>query len=163
MGEAAQLFVACCRALGVDARFVSDTATYSWNEVFLEDEDTWVAVDPVENLVDAPHVMEGTWGMKLPYVFAWSRDEVVDVTRRYARDFGSTTFLRTTVGEAWLADAIANINEERAALLAATGDDDTLAALITRRIAEDEQLAAMAAIADRDLSEAEQTPRSRRL
>ena len=30
--------MACCRALGVDARFVSDTATYSWNEVFLEDE-----------------------------------------------------------------------------------------------------------------------------
>jgi peptide-N4-(N-acetyl-beta-glucosaminyl)asparagine amidase len=41
-------------------------------------------MDACENAYDMPLVYERGWGKKLSYVIAYSKDEIVDVSKRYA-------------------------------------------------------------------------------
>jgi hypothetical protein len=67
----------------------------------------WLHLDPAETAMDTPLLYEAGWGKKLTYVVAASKDEVVDVTKRYTKKYDEVLARRTVVNEDWLADAIA--------------------------------------------------------
>ena len=59
-------------------------------------------MDSCENAYDTPLIYEGGWGKKLTYVIAFSKEEVVDVTRRYSLNPMMNRMRRTLVQESWL-------------------------------------------------------------
>ncbi|KAJ8599755.1 hypothetical protein CTAYLR_003394 [Chrysophaeum taylorii] len=86
-GEFANCFTLCCVALGFRARYVLDVTDHVWTEVWSAEKRRWLHADPCEKKVDKPRMYEKGWGKKLIAVFAFGPDaDVVDVTRRYARD-----------------------------------------------------------------------------
>jgi len=101
-GEFAQAFTLCCRALGFEARSANDWTDHVWTEYFSADEGRWIHADPCEARRDAPLLYEGGWGKKLTYVIACSKDEVVDVTRRYTKRWSEVLDRRTSCPEGWL-------------------------------------------------------------
>ena len=94
-GEFANAFVVVLRAAGFEARYVWDSTDHVWAEAWSSDQKRWLHVDPCERKVDKPRLYEKGWGKKLAGIFAFGRDEVVDVTRRYARDVGACLGRRT--------------------------------------------------------------------
>lgn len=64
-------------------RFVLDYTDHVWNEVYSQSQGRWLHADCCENKLDTPLMYEHGWGKKLTYIFAFSKDEVVDVTWRY--------------------------------------------------------------------------------
>lgn len=110
-GEWAQAFTLCCVALGYEARYVLDFTDHVWTEVYSENLERWVHCDSCENAWDAPNTYESGWGKKLTYIFAYSVDEVVDVTKRYSRMYYTETIgRRTMVPEGWLQAQLEVIN-----------------------------------------------------
>jgi peptide-N4-(N-acetyl-beta-glucosaminyl)asparagine amidase len=89
-GEWAQCFTILCIAMGYKARFVTDWTDHVWTEVFIEGR--WQHADSCEETLDAPLMYESGWGKKLNLVIAAGFDELVDVTRRYTRQFYSEEF-----------------------------------------------------------------------
>lgn len=85
-GEWANCFALCVRAAGFEIRFIHDVSDHVWVEVFSEDLDRWVCVDPCENQIDKPLLYTEGWGKMLTYVFAFHRCHSRDVTLRYVRD-----------------------------------------------------------------------------
>ena len=67
----------------------------------------WIHVDSCEAAIDAPLLYEGGWGKKLNYVIAFGLDEVVDVSRRYTRDFSVMLTRRNLAREEWLQQFLA--------------------------------------------------------
>ena len=61
-----------------------------WNEVLIGDQ--WIAVDSCEGVINKPSMYESGWGKDLSYIVAVSLDDVVDVTARYTRKFGTQAF-----------------------------------------------------------------------
>lgn len=64
-------------------RHVHDHTDHVWIEVYSQSQERWLHVDCCENKMDSPLMYEAGWGKKLTYIFAFSKDEVVDVTWRY--------------------------------------------------------------------------------
>nr|CCA21977.1 peptideN(4)(Nacetylbetaglucosaminyl)asparagine amidase putative [Albugo laibachii Nc14] len=112
-GEWANCFTLCCRAMGFDARYVLDVTDHVWTEVFLAREHRWVHCDACEDQMDAPLTYEVGWGKKLSYIFAFSKDEVVDVARRYTKDWEVMLSRRVDADEEWLKDAIDKLNDQK--------------------------------------------------
>ena len=71
-------------ALGYPARKVFDFTDHAWTEIWLEER--WTHVDPCEESFDQPMLYEQGWGVDLSYVLAFSNEEVLDVSSRYAID-----------------------------------------------------------------------------
>lgn len=67
----------------------------------------WIHVDSCEASIDAPLLYEGGWGKKLSYVIAFGLDEVVDVSKRYTRNFTDMLTRRSLAREEWLQQFIA--------------------------------------------------------
>ena len=63
-------------------------------------------MDSCENAFDTPLVYEKGWGKKLTYVIAFSKDEIVDVTRRYVLNPRVNKIRRDKVPECWLKDLL---------------------------------------------------------
>ncbi len=68
-------------------------------------------MDSCENAYDTPLIYEGGWGKKLTYVISFSKDEVVDVTKKYVLSKMMNRMRRTLVPESWLQQILKNIRE----------------------------------------------------
>ncbi|KAM3858299.1 peptide-N(4)-(N-acetyl-beta-glucosaminyl)asparagine amidase [Diretmus argenteus] len=112
-GEWANCFTLCCRALGLDARYIWDSTDHVWTEVYSLSQRRWLHCDPCENACDKPLLYEVGWGKKLAYVLAFSKDQVVDVTWRYSCKHPEVLTRRTRVQEAWLLRTINQLNTVR--------------------------------------------------
>ncbi|XP_015259936.1 PREDICTED: peptide-N(4)-(N-acetyl-beta-glucosaminyl)asparagine amidase [Cyprinodon variegatus] len=118
-GEWANCFTLCCRALGLEARYVWDSTDHVWTEVYSESQRRWLHCDSCENACDKPLLYEVGWGKKLAYVLAFSKDQVVDVTWRYSCKHPEVLSRRTRVQEAWLLHTINGLNAARQQTLSA--------------------------------------------
>lgn len=112
-GEWAQCFTLMCISMGFRARFVNDWTDHVWTEVFIERR--WQHADSCEASLDASLMYESGWGKKLNMIVAVGFDEVVDVTRRYTRQWQTEEFQsrrRSSLGisESFIEQCIANMN-----------------------------------------------------
>ena len=109
-GEWANCFTLLCRALAFEARAAHDWTDHVWTEVYSEQQQRWVHCDPCEDAMDRPELYEGGWAKKLNYIVAVSRDDVVDVTRRYTAKYDEVKRRRTLCPEAQLQVAVSMMN-----------------------------------------------------
>ncbi|XP_038653255.1 peptide-N(4)-(N-acetyl-beta-glucosaminyl)asparagine amidase [Scyliorhinus canicula] len=112
-GEWANCFTLCCRAMGFEARYVRCTTDHVWSEVYSNSQKRWLHCDPCENICDKPLLYEIGWGKKLSYIFAFSKDEVVDVSWRYSCKHAELLTRRTQLREGLLRETINKLNSER--------------------------------------------------
>lgn len=76
----------------------------------------WIHVDPCEDVVDRPLMYEKGWKKKLNYIFAYSKDEIQDVTWRYTRDELSVMKRRQACPENKLLQFIKSLNNHHQCL-----------------------------------------------
>ncbi|XP_013882022.1 peptide-N(4)-(N-acetyl-beta-glucosaminyl)asparagine amidase [Austrofundulus limnaeus] len=112
-GEWANCFTLCCRAVGLEARYIWDSTDHVWTEIYSVSQRRWLHCDSCENVCDKPLLYEVGWGKKLAYVLAFSKDQVVDVTWRYSCKHPEILSRRTKVQEAWLLHTINRLNTAR--------------------------------------------------
>jgi len=111
-GEYANLFTLLCRAMGYEARYILDLTDHVWTEVYCEEKQQFVHTDCCEAKYDCPNLYEKGWGKKLSYIFAFSADEVIDVTQRYTKKWNEVLTRRIMVTEEWLNEFIIGMNEK---------------------------------------------------
>uniref|UniRef100_A0A3P8WDZ6 Peptide-N(4)-(N-acetyl-beta-glucosaminyl)asparagine amidase n=1 Tax=Cynoglossus semilaevis TaxID=244447 RepID=A0A3P8WDZ6_CYNSE len=116
-GEWANCFTLCCRALGLEARYIWCSKDHVWTEVYSVAQKRWLHCDSCENACDKPLLYEIGWGKELDYVLAFSKDEVVDVTWRYSCKHQVILSRRTSVQETWLRQTISDLNAARQQVL----------------------------------------------
>ncbi|XP_072431337.1 peptide-N(4)-(N-acetyl-beta-glucosaminyl)asparagine amidase isoform X2 [Chiloscyllium punctatum] len=131
-GEWANCFTLCCRAMGFEARYVWCTTDHVWTEVYSNSQKRWLHCDPCENVCDKPLLYEVGWGKKLSYIFAFSKDELVDVTWRYSCKHKELLTRRTKLHEGLLRETINKLNSERKHFL----PQDRKQELLERQIVE---------------------------
>ncbi|XP_005937554.1 peptide-N(4)-(N-acetyl-beta-glucosaminyl)asparagine amidase [Haplochromis burtoni] len=112
-GEWANCFTLCCRAVGLEARYIWDSTDHVWTEIYSVSQRRWLHCDPCENICDKPLLYEVGWGKKLAYVLGFSKDQVVDVTWRYSCNHPEVVLRRTRVQEAWLLHTINRLSAVR--------------------------------------------------
>ncbi|XP_061598071.1 peptide-N(4)-(N-acetyl-beta-glucosaminyl)asparagine amidase [Cololabis saira] len=112
-GEWANCFTLCCRALGLEARYIWDSTDHVWTEIYSVSQRRWLHCDACENICDKPLLYEVGWGKKLAYILAFSKDQVVDVTWRYSCKHPEVLSRRTRVQESWLLHTINGLNTSR--------------------------------------------------
>ncbi|XP_054619790.1 peptide-N(4)-(N-acetyl-beta-glucosaminyl)asparagine amidase isoform X2 [Dunckerocampus dactyliophorus] len=112
-GEWANCFTLCCRALGLEVRYIWDSTDHVWTEIYSISQRRWLHCDSCENICDKPLLYEVGWEKKLSYILAFSKDQVIDVTWRYSCKHSEVLSRRTSVSEAWLLQTIIEMNALR--------------------------------------------------
>ncbi|KAJ6644016.1 Peptide-N(4)-(N-acetyl-beta-glucosaminyl)asparagine amidase [Pseudolycoriella hygida] len=112
-GEYANCFTLLCRCLGYDARICYATFDHVWTEVYSVYQKRWIHIDPSDNVIDAPLMYQHGWKRKVDYVIAFSRDDVQDVTWRYANNHKETLSSRTKCSESNLLQTIILLRNKR--------------------------------------------------
>lgn len=120
-GEWALSFMIILRTLDFFTRIVYDSTDHCWNEVWSEPRQCWIHVDPCEAVVDSPLLYEVGWNKRLEYCLAVGQFEVLDVTKRYSKNFEETQQKRKQCQEFWLDQCLENLTEEL--LLLAPSDE----------------------------------------
>jgi len=115
-GEWANAFGLCAAALGFELRSITDWSDHVWLEVrhpHAGARQRWLHCDPCEAALDTPLLYEKGWGKALALIVATGPHEMVEVTRRYTRQWstpqggGAPREGRAPVPEGFLAAAIA--------------------------------------------------------
>ncbi|KAK3866513.1 hypothetical protein Pcinc_027958 [Petrolisthes cinctipes] len=114
-GEWANCFTLFCRTLGMDARYVLDFTDHVWTEVYSQSQRRWLHTDCCEGKMDTPIMYEKGWKHKLTYIFAFSKDEVVDVTWRYTANQKEVLKRRKECDEIWLVTCLMELNRNHQA------------------------------------------------
>lgn len=112
-GEYANCFTFLCRCLGYDARLCYATFDHVWTEVYSVYQKRWLHIDPSDNVVDAPLMYQHGWKRDIDYVIGFSRDDVQDVTWRYANNHKELQSKRTKCSESDLLQTITLLRNKR--------------------------------------------------
>lgn len=73
----------------------------------------WLHVDPSDNVVDSPLMYQHGWKRDIDYVFAYSCDDIQDVTWRYCNNHKDTLLKRKFCTENQLIESIITIRKKR--------------------------------------------------
>ncbi|KAL0026255.1 hypothetical protein WJX77_006348 [Trebouxia sp. C0004] len=108
-GEWANCFTLCCRAAGLEARYILDWTDHVWTEYYSHAHRRWIHMDPCEAAYDKPLLYEAGWDKQLSYVVAFSRHGVTDVMKRYTKQWDQLKQRRMLVSENWLQQQCATL------------------------------------------------------
>lgn len=73
----------------------------------------WIHIDPSEDIFDSPLMYEHGWKRNLDYVFAFSKDDIQDVTWRYSNKHKELRARRNLCTEKELIDALMQLRNKR--------------------------------------------------
>jgi len=82
-GEFSILFTALCLAHGYRARLILDMSDHVWTEVWDDNQERWIHVDPSEKRIDDPLMYERDWKKTLTEIYAFENGNVENVTKKY--------------------------------------------------------------------------------
>ncbi|XP_067631339.1 peptide-N(4)-(N-acetyl-beta-glucosaminyl)asparagine amidase [Eurosta solidaginis] len=112
-GEYANCFTFLCRCLDYEARLVYSRFDHVWTEVYSDTQMRWLHIDPSDNVVDSPLMYQHGWKRPIDYIFAYSCNDIQDVTWRYVNNHKQTLKLRRHCNENDLITAILAIRKKR--------------------------------------------------
>jgi len=82
-GEFSILFTSLCLAHWYRARLILDMSDHVWTEVWDDQQNRWVHVDPSEKRIDDPMMYERDWKKNLRRIYAFENGSMEDVTHSY--------------------------------------------------------------------------------
>lgn len=82
-GEFSILFTALCLAQKYRARLVLDMSDHVWTEVWDNQQERWIHVDPSEKRIDDPLMYERDWKKSLTEIYALENGNIENVTCNY--------------------------------------------------------------------------------
>lgn len=82
-GEFSILFTSVCLAHNYRARLILDMSDHVWTEVWDNEQERWIHVDPSEKKIDDPLMYERDWKKDLKEIYAFENGNVENVTKRY--------------------------------------------------------------------------------
>ena len=82
-GEFSILFSALCLAHSYRARLILDMSDHVWTEVWDDNQERWIHVDPSEKRVDDPLMYERGWMKNLTEIHAFENGNVENITENY--------------------------------------------------------------------------------
>jgi peptide-N4-(N-acetyl-beta-glucosaminyl)asparagine amidase len=135
-GEFANCFTLFCLSLGFEARHVVDWTDHVWTEVWSDSQQRWLHCDSCEDKCDIPLIYEAGWGKKLNYAIAFAQTHIIDVTKRYTRQWDEVLTRRNLINETFLEQQINNFNQ----LIASNLPPEYLPTLIERNSLERQEL-----------------------
>ncbi|ESO01416.1 hypothetical protein HELRODRAFT_81998 [Helobdella robusta] len=116
-GEWANCFALICRSVGFETRYILANFDHVWVEVYSESQQRWLHCDPCENVCDQNLLYEKGWGREITYIFAFSLNNIQDVTWKYSSDHKALMRRRKECKESWLVKALITLRQERFKLL----------------------------------------------
>ncbi|TXG65906.1 hypothetical protein EZV62_007181 [Acer yangbiense] len=111
-GEWASCFTLYCRAFGYETRLVLDFTDHVWTECFSQSLGRWMHLDPCEGIYDKPLLYENGWNKKLNYLFAFAKDGVYDVTKRYTEKWHEVLSRRNITTEQTVSSVVTSLTKE---------------------------------------------------
>lgn len=82
-GEWCNLFTLILKSFGLEARYVWNREDHVWCEYYSKHLRKWVHIDSCEQSFDQPYIYAVNWNKKMSYCIAFSKETVVDVSKRY--------------------------------------------------------------------------------
>lgn len=82
-GEWCNLFTLILKSFGLEVRYVLNREDHVWCEYYSHHLKRWVHVDSCEQSFDQPYIYSINWNKKMSYCIAYSKDTMVDVSKRY--------------------------------------------------------------------------------
>ena len=110
--EAIILLISILYSLDYTVRIVANFVDHQWVEVWSEDSQRYIPLDPITKTFDCPLIYECGWKMRLNYIIAISPYECVDVTKRYSMNHEKLAeFREANSFSQWINKSIAHKNQ----------------------------------------------------